>query len=226
MRFGFYVSNRATRLTRALRCLRSVPELRGLLSDFAFVFRDGAGDDELPALCRRSGIETLQAGPTPPTDGDRSAAVSRELLSAMERHRADYLFVFGSRLLKGELLDRFRNRIVNFHPSLLPAFPGLKSVDQAASYGSIVTGNTAHFIDEGTDTGPIIMQSLVTLQGETDYDAVLDRQIPMLIQIILWLKENRIRVDGRRVTVERAAYRLGPFVPNLEIADPPGAVLP
>lgn len=222
MRFGYYVSNRGTRLTKAIRCLRSSAELRGLLGDVSFVFRDCVAEDALSGACGEAGIPLVQKSLDRIEAGGRSAVVSGELLSAMDRFRAQYLFVFGARVLKGGLLEKYGNRIINFHPSLLPAFPGVKSVDQALAYGSILTGNTAHFIDEGIDTGPIVMQSLAVLKGSPGCEAVLDRQVPMLLQLMSWLKEGRVRVSGRDVTVDRADYRVGEFIPALEIDCDPG----
>ena len=98
------------------------------------------------------------------------------------------------------------NRIINFHPSLLPSFPGVKAVDQALAYGTLVLGNTTHFIDEGVDTGPIIMQSILPRAAFDAYDSVLDLQVPMLTQVIRWLEEDRSkRLRGRPCCVGSTA---------------------
>jgi phosphoribosylglycinamide formyltransferase-1 len=99
---------------------------------------------------------------------------------------------------------------------LLPSFAGLKAVDQALEYGSPLLGNTAHFIDEGVDTGPIIMQSVLPRAAFDGYDSVLDLQVPMMAQIMKWLAEDRIEVSGRVVTVRNASCDEGLFVPDVE----------
>ena len=219
MRFGFYVSNHASRLTKAIAFLQSLSALSKMLSNIAFVMRDSVLDDRLNAECRNANITLHQLSLDEIERSMKSILVSDALLNLMKDNNADYLFVFGSRLLKGPLLKHYENKIINFHPSLLPAFPGVKSIDQAIQYGSSIIGNTAHFIDEGIDTGQIIMQNIAVVKHPVDYDVILDNQIPMLIQLMQWLSDNRISVSGRRVLVERASYGFAPFVPNLELQE-------
>jgi len=111
------------------------------------------------------------------------------------------------RVLKQPLLEAFAGRIVNIHPSLLPAFPGLKSWEQALHYGAKVAGVTVHFVNEGVDTGPIILQEAVPiLPGDTAESlhqrihAVEHKLYPEAIRLIA---ENRLRIVGRRVDVTR-----------------------
>jgi phosphoribosylglycinamide formyltransferase 1 len=215
MKFGFYVSNKATRLTKAIKYIVGNTSLNYMLDEIVFVYRDNKVEDELNNLCNSFGIRFIQDDLTEVKN--KSDKVSSSLFSSMENEKADYLIVFGSRILKGELLKKYRNRIINFHPSLLPAFPGVKSIDQAINYGSFLIGNTAHFIDEGIDTGSIIMQNIYVLNEEANYDKILDGQIPMLFQIISWLKEDRISVSNRKVTVKNANYSLDSFIPNLDM---------
>jgi phosphoribosylglycinamide formyltransferase-1 len=77
-------------------------------------------------------------------------------------------------LLSPELVGRFRNRIVNVHPALLPSFPGLNAVEQALEHGVKVTGVTVHFVDEGVDSGPIILQEPVPVPESRDQDELED----------------------------------------------------
>ena len=111
----------------------------------------------------------------------------------------------------------YKNKIINFHPSVLPMFPGVKSIDQALDANCFLLGNTAHFIDEGTDTGPVIMQSTLHSKTFSSYEVVLGLQLPMIYQIFCWLKENRIHVVGNKVVVEKANYNQTIFYPKLEI---------
>ena len=78
-------------------------------------------------------------------------------------------------ILSSELIDRFRGRIVNVHPSLLPAFPGVRAIEKALDYGVRVTGVTVHFVDEGVDSGPIIMQEAFELPYHRDIREVETR---------------------------------------------------
>jgi phosphoribosylglycinamide formyltransferase 1 len=112
-------------------------------------------------------------------------------------------------LLDDAFIARFRDRIINVHPSLLPAFPGLAAVQQALDYGVKVFGVTVHFVDEGVDTGPIILQRAIELPGAKDADAVLEALRPlehaMLPEAVRLIAAGRVRRDpshGRRVIVE------------------------
>ena len=133
------------------------------------------------------------------------------------RKNIDFSFCFGGRILKGELLEAYKNKIINFHPAILPMFPGVKSIDQALNANAFLLGNTAHFVDAGTDTGPVIMQSTLHSKTFSNYEDVLGLQLPMIYQIFCWLNENRISVLGNKVIVEKANYHQPTFYPQLEI---------
>ncbi len=92
-----------------------------------------------------------------------------EYIETIRKHGAEVIALAGfMRILKRGLLEAFRGRILNIHPSILPAFPGLESWKQALEYGVKITGCTVHIVDEGTDTGPIIVQrSAPVLDGDT-----------------------------------------------------------
>ncbi|MFQ5716991.1 MAG: formyltransferase family protein, partial [Nitrospinales bacterium] len=124
-------------------------------------------------------------------------------------------------LAKQEMLDilneKFENKIINFHPSLLPSFKGLNAIDQALEQNAFLLGNTAHFINEKPDSGLVIMQSIIHSSRYKTYDNVLDLQIPMLIQIMRWIKMDRLSITDEKVTVQNADYSVGPFMPKLEI---------
>jgi phosphoribosylglycinamide formyltransferase-1 len=182
------------------------------------VLHDGTPSDELERLCDENGIDLIYIdyAKLDVTKCDRNEYLSAILLKQLLACNVDYCFCFGFRILVGNLLEIYRNRIINFHPSLLPSFPGLKAVDQAIEYGSPLLGNTAHFIDEGVDTGPIIMQSFLSRVAFNGYDSVLDLQVPMLAQIIKWLEEDRIEIAGRIVQVRSAIFDNGFFIPNIE----------
>jgi phosphoribosylglycinamide formyltransferase-1 len=82
-------------------------------------------------------------------------------------------------LVSPGFLERFRRGVINVHPALLPAFPGLRAIDQALAYGVTVFGVTVHFVDEGVDSGPVIFQRAIELPGPPDAQAVRDALQPI-----------------------------------------------
>jgi len=125
-------------------------------------------------------------------------------LEALRRHDAQVVVLAGfMRIIKGGLLAAYTNRMINIHPALLPAFPGTESWKQALDYGAKVAGCTVHFVDAGTDTGPIILQKVVpVLDDDTAFSlhARIQKQehiaFPEALQLIA---AGKIRVEGRRV---------------------------
>lgn len=109
------------------------------------------------------------------------------------------------RIVKQPLLDAFPNRVLNIHPALLPAFPGLHSWKQALDYGAKVAGCTVHFVDAGTDSGPIIVQKCVPVHeedtAETLHARIQEQEHIAFPEALRHLAAGRIRVDGRRVRI-------------------------
>jgi phosphoribosylglycinamide formyltransferase-1 len=109
-------------------------------------------------------------------------------------------------LLSDEFLQAFPERVINVHPALLPAFPGLRAVEQALDYGVKVFGVTVHFVDNGVDTGPVILQRAIELPEACSADQVLERLHPieheLLPQAVKLIAQGRVRVEGRQVVVE------------------------
>jgi phosphoribosylglycinamide formyltransferase-1 len=107
-------------------------------------------------------------------------------------------------LLSTEFLDAFDGRVINVHPALLPAFPGLNAVQQALDYGVKVFGVTVHFVDRGVDTGPVILQRAVELPDALDSSQVLERLHPI---------EHELLVEAARL-IARGAVTLDPTNPR------------
>ena len=152
------------------------------------------------------------------TNSERNSELSAILLRELSENKIDYCFSFGSHILSGKLLVEYCNRIINFHPSLLPMYPGMNAVDKAVndSRSLLLVGNTAHFIDEGVDSGPIIMQSVIPMQafGDTeDYSVILDLQIDMLNQIIEIINKDCISIQDGRVRIKNADYSRSAIFP-------------
>lgn len=109
------------------------------------------------------------------------------------------------RVIKEPLLKAFEGRILNVHPSLLPAFPGLRAWEQALTHGAKITGCTVHFVDAGVDAGPIISQQPVPIFAEDTAD-ILHRRIQAMEhrvfpEAIKLFAENKLRIIGRRVKI-------------------------
>jgi phosphoribosylglycinamide formyltransferase-1 len=128
------------------------------------------------------------------------------VLRALDSARPDYIALAGyMRLLSAPFIERWRNRIVNIHPSLLPAFPGVDAQAQAVAYGVKVSGCTVHFVDEHLDAGPIIVQRTVPVHDE-DTAETLSARI-LVEEHVGYVEALRVlargcRVEGRNVVRE------------------------
>lgn len=147
---------------------------------------------------------------------------SDALLAHCEEVEADYLVLLFNRLLTGELLRRYENRIVNIHRALLPAFKGLHGFDDNLRSGARFFGTTFHFIDENVDEGRIILQAAAPLDPEAEAEVTAHAQFQQmckgLIQVCHWLEDERLDVLGERVLVRSARYDQPDFSPALEAA--------
>lgn len=128
-------------------------------------------------------------------------------IDVLREHDVDVIALAGfMRIVKKDLLAAFPNRVLNIHPALLPAFPGMHSWKQALDYGAKVAGCTIHFVDAGTDTGPIIIQRSVPILEDDDAGSLHARIqaqehaiYPEALQLIA---DNRLRIEGRRVFID------------------------
>lgn len=109
------------------------------------------------------------------------------------------------RILNKDFISNFPNKIINIHPSLLPSFPGLNSQKQALDYGVKFTGCTTHFVDEGVDSGPIILQAVVKIENlisERDLTyKILKEEHKILPLSVKYFCEDKIQIIGRKVTI-------------------------
>ena len=169
--------------------------IRAVLSDVA----SSAALDR----ARAAGVEAVAV--------ERNAFATRDAFDAavidvLRAHRIELVVLAGyMRLVTGTFLRAFPDRVVNIHPSLLPAFPGLHGARQAIEHGVKVAGCTAHFVDEGTDTGPIILQAAVPVLDGDDEDTlaarVLVEEHRILPEAIRLIAEDRLERRGRRIFV-------------------------
>ena len=111
------------------------------------------------------------------------------------------------RIVTKELLDKFPKRVINIHPALLPAFPGLHGQKQAFDYGVKYSGCTVHFVDEGMDSGPIIAQRVVPVfdddTEETLTERILEQEHQVFPEVLQWISEGKVHFQGRKVLVDK-----------------------
>ena len=141
---------------------------------------------------------------TLPSRGLDREVYDRQLVAELEKNRVDLVCLAGyMRLLSGHFIRSFPMRILNIHPSLLPAFPGLDAQHQALEHGVKFSGCTVHFVDEGLDSGPIIKQSVVPVHdddtAETLSARILREEHRIYSEAIALVCSGRYRIDGRRV---------------------------
>jgi phosphoribosylglycinamide formyltransferase-1 len=131
-------------------------------------------------------------------------AAQTRVIEQLQQHGVDTVVLAGfMRMVKPGLLEAFPQRVINIHPSLLPAFPGLRAWQQALDYGAKVTGCTVHFVDAGMDTGPIILQKTVPVLDddtpESLHARIQEQERIAYPEALRELALGRIRIEGRRV---------------------------
>lgn len=133
-------------------------------------------------------------------------AFDRAVLALLAGHRVELVCLAGfMRILTPTFVAAYRNRIMNIHPALLPAFPGLHAQRQALEYGAKVSGATLHFVDEGVDTGPVILQAAVPVREEDTEEAlaarILEQEHRIYPGAIQLFAEGRLVLRGRQVMI-------------------------
>jgi phosphoribosylglycinamide formyltransferase 1 len=162
---------------------------------------------------RKHGLPDLFVDPKPFAGRpDSREAYDHALLDVLHKHDAELVLLAGyMKIITAALINAYVNRMMNIHPSLLPSFPGLDVQKKAIEWGCKLAGCTVHFVTEGVDEGPIILQAAVPI-FDTDTPELLAARIleqehkiyPRAIQLFA---ENRLRVEGRRVLIEQGKAR-------------------
>src|SRR5271170_5444108 len=139
-----------------------------------------------------------------PSKGLEREAYDKQIVAALQEKGVELVCLAGyMRLLSPYFVRAFPNRILNIHPSLLPAFPGLEAQRQALEHGAKFAGCTAHFVDENLDAGAIILQAVVPVEDadtpETLAERILDEEHRIYSLAVRIVLEGRYRIDGRRV---------------------------
>ena len=140
------------------------------------------------------------------------AAFDAAVVEVLQAHRVDCVVLAGfMRLVTSTVLEAFPDRVVNVHPALLPAFPGVRAQRQALEYGVAISGCTVHFVDSGTDTGPIIAQAPVPVLDSDDEATltarILQKEHEMLPRVLQWIAEGRVVVEHPEGGRPRASVR-------------------
>ena len=130
-----------------------------------------------------------------------------EIVKVFQKHHVDLVCLAGyMRIVGPVLLEHFQGKMINVHPALLPSFPGLHAQRQAVEHGVKVSGVTVHFVDEGCDTGPIILQAAVPVMDndteETLSARILEQEHKIYPQAVKLLAEGKLRIIGRKVVVK------------------------
>lgn len=146
-----------------------------------------------------------------PSKGLDREAFDRQVITVLNDKKIDLVCLAGyMRLLSSSFVHAFRDRILNIHPSLLPAFPGLEAQRQALEHGVKFAGCTVHFVDENLDAGPIILQAAVPVEDNDTVDSlsarILAEEHRIYSEAVRIVLEGRYRIEGRRVILQEAAH--------------------
>ena len=163
-----------------------------------------------PAL-ERAALVGVATGVFPLNDPSARPARDAAIGDFLEHHGVELVVLAGyMALLDPSFLARFPERVINVHPALLPAFPGLRAIEQAVDYGVKVFGVTVHFVDEGVDTGPVIAQRAIELPDAVEPAAVREALLPLehdlLSEAVALIARGAVAIDParpRRVVVSR-----------------------
>ena len=140
-------------------------------------------------------------------DFDSREMFERELVNRLDKYSVDLIVLAGfMRVLSSYFVNKYKLRIINLHPALLPSFPGMHAARQALEHGVKYTGCTVHFVDDGIDTGPIILQSVIEVNDNDSEESLLERihklEHKIYPEAIRLFCEGRLSVVGRRVYID------------------------
>lgn len=158
-------------------------------------------------VVERANKHNIEALVIKPRDfSDRDLYYSH-IVEELKKRNVELVILAGfMRVIGKALIDQYRNKIMNIHPALLPSFPGLHGQKQAADYGVKISGCTVHFVDEGMDTGPIIIQAAVPSYHDDTEDSlgqrILKQEHKILPYAIKLYSEGKISVNGRSVIMK------------------------
>ena len=194
-RLAILLSGRGSNFEALARAVRDgmVP------AEIALVFSNRPAAPGLE-IARRLGFETAALAGS----GQEREAYDRQVVELLRARGVEWVCLAGyMRLLSGYFIEQYRGKILNIHPSLLPAFPGLEAQKQALDYGVKFAGCTVHFVDETVDGGPINAQAIVPVRDDDDEDTlaarILEQEHRLYPEALRLVLGGRYRIEGRRV---------------------------
>ena len=194
-KLGILLSGRGSNFQAIARNVQS-----GILNaEIGLVFSNRSSASGLERA-RQLGLPTAQLD----SKGAEREAYDHQVVALLQQRKVDLVCLAGyMRLLSGYFVSQFPQRILNIHPSLLPAFPGLDAQYQALAHGVKVAGCTVHFVDEHLDSGPILLQAVVPVLDADSVDSlsarILVEEHRIYTDAIAWVLAGNYRIDGRRV---------------------------
>lgn len=210
-KFAFYVSNNGTRLKKFLQVYNNI----SLIKQIEFVLIDNCNNDELRNICNGLGIIYYEVNLK--EYENKNKYISNFFLEYLNKHNVDNAFIFADRILLGDLLVKYKNRLINFHPAILPSHKGLFAIDQALKSNTFLLGNSAHIVTDELDGGRVIMQNIFPSINFKNYDEVLDKQLIMILQLMVWIERDKLTIDkNNNVYIRDANYEVREFIPNLD----------
>ena len=202
IRLGVLGSGHGTNFEEIANCIND-GRIKG--AEIAVVISD-VKDAPILEKAERLGLQAMYL----PADDFRTkleGPQEEKYIEVLKENEVDYVILAGfMRMIKSKLLEAFPMKVVNIHPALLPAFPGLESWKQALDYGAKLAGCTIHFVDAGMDSGPIIAQAAVHVMND-DTPATLHARIQeqehiWFPKVINLLASGKVTVEGRRVKIK------------------------
>jgi len=204
-RIGILISGRGSNMEAILR----EAEVGRIPAVVAVVI---SSNPDAPGLVKAQehGVETILIDPRKALDREEQ---DRRIVAGLDERRVDLVCLAGyMKILTPVFLKSYGGRILNIHPSLLPAFPGLEAQRKALEFGVRFSGATVHFVDAGVDTGPIVLQAVVPVESEdtpgTLAERILEKEHRLYPEAVRLFFEGRLRVEGRRVRILPGATAL------------------
>ncbi len=197
-RIGVLISGRGTNLQALIDA-----EQRGELAGKIVVVISNKSDALGLERAKKAGIRTEVVTKK---DYPEREDHDRRVAQILQEHDVDLVVLAGyMRILTHVLVDKYKNRIINIHPALLPAFKGVEAQKQAIEYGVKISGCTTHFVDLEMDAGPIILQTAVPVLDNDTPETLAERILPeehkILVKSVNLFCEDRLKIEGRRVIV-------------------------
>jgi len=198
MNIAVFCSGKGTNLQAIIEAVK-----RGeIKADLSLVVSDNPSAYALERA-KTAGIETVVIEPK---NFSTREDFEKEIIKHLERKKIDLICLAGfMRILSPSFVQKYKNRILNIHPALLPSFKGTHGVRDALEYGVKITGPTVHFVDEKMDHGPIILQSAVEVKDDDTEETLAERIhkeehkiYPLAIKLFV---EGKLKIEGRRVRI-------------------------